>query len=215
LHTSLSDVTPARFAAMLADVWPGAKVVAALVALLPSYALAAEDAEPAAVAEVETTRDPHLALGAGGHVAFGTAPEAAVGTRISAEVVTKAWSLGLEGRFDLPASRAITAQREAARTTLVGASFVPCVRARGAWACGVVLGSRMTIDAAGASNAWLFVGLGARFESHFPLPFDFALRLTVEVLAHPLRYTLEAHGHRVFRSSVLSTLFGPTLVHAF
>jgi hypothetical protein len=208
---------------MLVAVWPGANVLVAVAVLVSSPALAAEPADvapaPDAPARPEPTDalqdDPHFALGAGGHVSFGTAPSTVLGTRVSVELATRGWSLGVEGRYDLAASRAGTAQREGARTMLVGGSFVPCLRARGAWACGVVLASRLTADSAGASNAWLFVGLGARFESHFPIPFDFALRIVAELLAHPIPYELEANGHRVWRSSVLSTLIGPTLVHAF
>lgn len=152
--------------------------------------------------------DPHVAVGAGGHFALGIAPAVALGTRITAEIATKAWSLGIEGRYDAPASTNV-------RTSLVGGSFVPCMRSRGSWACGVVLASRVSVDGANASDAWLLVGIGARLEMHFPLPLDFALRLCGEVLAHPIPHELVAQGYRVFKSSVVSALFGPMLVHAF
>lgn len=163
--------------------------------------------------------DPHLAVGAGGHVAFGSAPAVAVGARVSVEVATGRWSLGLEGRYDLPAG-AHTTQGGTARTSLAGASFVPCIRAKGTWACGVVLASRVKIDgtdpnAATASDAWFFLGIGARLEMHLSLPLDFALRIGGEILGHPIPYELVANGHRVFKSSVVSTMIGPTLVRAF
>ena len=176
--------------------------------------------EPPRDLAVEAVADvPRFAVGAGGHVAFGTAPGVAVGARVSAEVATGRWSLGLEGRYDLPAS-AHTTQGGTARTSLSGASFVPCIRAKGTWACGVVLASRVKIDgtdASGvtASDAWLFVGIGARLEMHLSLPGDFALRVGGEILGHPIPYELVANGHRVFKSSVVSTTIGPTLVRAF
>jgi hypothetical protein len=203
---SLRDVTSATFAAMLVHVWRCVILgsTALVLVLSSSSAFAAEPSE----ASPEASDDPHVALGAGGHVAFGIAPAVALGTRVAAEITTRGWSLGVEGRYDAPASRTV-------RTSLVGGSFVPCMRTRGAWACGVVLASRVTLESANASDAWLFVGLGARFETHFPLPFDFALRLTGEILGHPIPHELEAQGHRVFKSSVVSMLVGPTLVHAF
>jgi hypothetical protein len=189
---------------MLVHVRSCAILVSALVLVSPS-AFAAEppDESPG------TTDDPHVALGAGGHVALGIAPAVALGTRVSAEIITRGWSLGVEGRYDAPASW------RAVRASLVGGSFVPCMRTRAAWACGVVLASRVTLDSASASDAWLLVGVGARFERHFVLPFDFALRLTGEVLGHPVPHELAQSGHRSFKSSAVSILFGPTLVHAF
>jgi hypothetical protein len=176
--------------------------------------------EPALDPVVEAMADiPHFAVGAGGHVAFGTAPAVAVGARVSAEVATGRWSLGLEGRFDLPAS-ARTTEGGTARTSLAGASFVPCIRAKGTWACGVVLASRVKIDGrdasgASATDAWLFLGIGARLEMHLSLPLNFALRIGAEILGHPVPFELVANGHRVFKSSVVSTTLGPTLVRAF
>ena len=152
-------------------------------------------------------------------MAFGSAPEVAVGVRASAEVATGRWSLGLEGRYDLPAS-AQTAQGGRARSSLAGASFVPCFRAKGTWACGVVLASRVAIDGtsasgASASDAPFFLGVGARLEMHLSMPLDFALRIAGEILAHPIPYELLADGQRVFKSSVVSASLGPMLVRAF
>jgi hypothetical protein len=162
---------------------------------------------------------PHFAIGAGGHVAFGAAPAVAVGVSVSAEVATGRWSLGLEARYDSPAS-AHTTQGGTARTTLAGGAFVPCIRAKGTWACGVVMASRVGSDAQGptgssVTDASLFVGLGARLVMHLSLPMDFALRVSGEVLGHPVPYELVANGARVFKSSVVSTMIGPSIVRAF
>lgn len=159
--------------------------------------------------------EPHFAVGAGGHMAFGTAPAVALGTRVSAEMIARLWSVAVEGRYDLSLNSVESSQGLAPRTTLAGGSLVPCLRARAAWACGVALASRVTSQGEDAGNASLFVGFGARFEMHFALPQDFALRLTGEVLAHPFAYELHVNNQLVFRSSTLSTTFGPALVHAF
>lgn len=179
-----------------------------LAAEPPNEPAAASAPAPPDEVTAAAVDDLHVALGAGGHFALGIAPAVALGTRLTAEVATKGWSLGIEGRYDAPASTNV-------RTSLVGGSFVPCLRSKGSWACAVVLASRVTVDSASASDARFFVGIGARLEMHFSLPFNFALRLCGEVLAHPIPYELTAEGHRVLKSSVVSALFGPMLVHAF
>jgi hypothetical protein len=171
------------------------------------------------VAPADTTDVAHVALGAGGHVAFASGPAVAVGVHASGELATGRWSLGLEGRYDLPAS-AHTTQGGMARTTLAGGAFVPCLRAKGTWACAVVMASRVSSEAselgsAAVRDASLFLGVGARLMMHFSLPLNFALRVGGEVLAHPLPYELAVNGHRIFKSSAVSTTLGPTLVRAF
>lgn len=177
--------------------------------------------EPGAPAEAEPQPpdDPHLAVGAGAHVAFGAAPAVSVGVTVSGEVATGRWSLGLEGRYDAPA-RAHTTQGATVRSTLAGGAFVPCLRARGTWACAVVLVSRVESEGAEANaptvrGTALFVGVGGRLAMHVPLPLNFALRIAAEVLAHPVPYELTANEHRLFRSSVVSTAIGPAVVRAF
>jgi hypothetical protein len=169
--------------------------------------------------EPESPEVRHVALGAGGHVAFGAAPAVSIGARVSAEVATGRWSLGLEARYDLFAG-AHTTPGASVRSTLAGGAFVPCMRARGTWACGVVLVSRVASEGAEADapvvrDVSLLVGLGGRLAMHVPLPLNFALRIAAEVLAHPVPYELTANGHRLFRSSVVSTSIGPALVRAF
>ena len=78
---------------MLLDVWRCAIPVSAAIVLVSSSALAEDPADDV----VDPRR---VALGAGGHVAFGTAPAIALGTRVSAEIATRGWSVGVEGRYD-------------------------------------------------------------------------------------------------------------------
>jgi hypothetical protein len=162
--------------------------------------------------------EPHVAVGAGGQVVFGTATATAVSGRLSAAVIDRGWSLGIEGRYDPPAS-ALTSLGARTRIGLVGGSFVPCLRAHGMSACGVVLAARMSADASEdgghASDAWFFVGIGPRAELHVSLPSNFALRFAGELLAHPVPHTLALGGRRMFATSAVSMSFGPSLVHAF
>lgn len=162
---------------------------------------------------------PRLALGAGGHVTFGAGPAVSVGTRILAELGNTRWSMGIEGRYDAPAS-GHTAQGANARASLIGGSFVPCIRAQGTWACAVVLVSRVEASASDATTAtvrdsFLFLGIGGRLQMHFGLPLGFALRIGGELLAHPIPYELNGNNHRLFKSFAVSATLGPSLVRAF
>lgn len=197
-------------------------LIGLLAVLAPRAVLAADgenDTEAGAAAVAETTArvdTPRVALGAGGHVAFGTTPSTALGIRVSVELANRIWSLGLEGRYELALQSTLTSDGVATRTTLAGLSFVPCLRSSRAWACGVLLASRVTSEGGEAgSDPKLLLGAGIRFTMHLALPLDSALRITGELLTHPIRYELFAHGHRVYGSSILSAMIGPTIVHAF
>lgn len=162
---------------------------------------------------------PHVAFGAGGHVAFGTAPAVAVGFRVSGEVATGRWSLGVEGRYDLPSGKDNVLGAHVS-STLVGVSFVPCLRAKGTWACGVVLLSRLGVEGTEPGgptvrDARFFLGLGGRLEEHFAMPLNFALRIGGELLTHPFPIEVGPSDRRLFKSSVVSATIGPTLVRAF
>ena len=162
---------------------------------------------------------PRFALGAGAHFGFGIAPALATGVQVSAEIATYRWSLGIEGRYDLPA-RGDTSPDARARTWLAGASFVPCARAKALWACGVVLLSHVTSsgtsdDGASARDSWFVLGVGARMALHFAIGRAFALRVVGEALVHPIPWVLASGGQTIYKSSVVSTTIGPALVHAF
>jgi hypothetical protein len=145
------------------------------------------------------------------HAAFGIAPAPSVGFRLSAEITTKRLSLGLEGRLDLPASTE-TAEGGRSRTSLSGATLVPCVRVPLAWACGVMLVSRVDAEAVDVtsprSEGFLFLGAGGRLVTAIPLAQDLSLRIGGDVLAHPLPFELTVNGRRIYRSSTVSALAG-------
>lgn len=156
---------------------------------------------------------------AGGHVAFGSAPAVALGLTVATEVDSARWSVGLEGRYDFPASARAT-QGATARTSLAGAALVPCLRAARMWACAVVLLAHVEADATepgapGVSDGFFFLGIGGRLALHAGLPWDFALRIGGEVLAHPIPFELTQNGHQLYKSSAVSTTIGPALVRVF
>ncbi|HSO39486.1 MAG TPA: hypothetical protein VLT33_43460, partial [Labilithrix sp.] len=162
---------------------------------------------------------PRLVLGAGAHVALGPAPGAALGVVASAEVANLRWSLAVEGRYDLPAS-ARASHGATARTSLLGVQLAPCLRAQGMWACAVVLLANVHAAAArdleGRTRGDLFLlGVGVRLAVHLSLPLDFALRVGIEVLGHPLPIELTQGGARLFKSSAVTATLGPTIVRVF
>jgi len=161
---------------------------------------------------------PRLALGAGGHVAIGIAPAAAIGLRVSSELLTRRWSIGLEGRFDLPTS-ASTSEGGRSQTSLAGGALVPCLRVPLVWACGVLLLSRAEAQALEVSlprsEAFFFLGAGLRLQRDVELPESFRLRIGADVLAHPTPFELRLNGRRVHRSSDVSAVATFALVRIF
>ncbi len=160
-----------------------------------------------------------LVLGAGTHVALDPATAAAVGLHVSTELANYRWSIGLEGRYDLPSSGPALGGASA-RVSLAGVQMVPCLRAQGMWACAVVLVSNVHASASRDTESsvrddFLFVGLGARIAIHLSLPGDFALRIGGQVLGHPRSLELSQGGARWFKSSAVSATLGPTVVRVF
>lgn len=171
---------------------------------------------PASEPTADRTR---LVLGGGAHVALGPAPAAAVGLDVTAELANHRWSIGLEGRYDLPAS-APTTDGARSRASLAGLQLVPCMHAQGMWACAVVLVANLHASAARAPEPsmrqdFLFVGLGARLALHLSLPGDFALRVGGQVLGHPVPVELSRGESRLFKSPAVSATLGPAIVRVF
>ncbi|MBS2020036.1 MAG: hypothetical protein JST00_44655 [Deltaproteobacteria bacterium] len=181
----------------------------------PAVRAGAEAREPPPTPSADP---PRFALGAGGHVAAGIAPAAAFGLRVSTDLVTQRWSVGLEGRFDLPAGAA-SSEGGRSRTSLAGGAFLPCVKVPLVWACGVILLSRVEAEAVEVSSpradAFFFVGLGLRLQGVIELPEGFRVRLGGDVLGHPTPFELALNGRPVHRSSDVSALFGISLARIF
>ncbi len=183
----------------------------------PEAAPVARDAPVAPVAGPPPD-PPRLVLGAGGHVAIGIAPAAAIGLRVSSELLTRRWSIGVEGRFDLPTS-ASTSEGGRSQTSLAGGALVPCLRVPLVWACGVLLLSRAEAQALEVSlpraEAFFFLGAGLRLQRDVELPESFRLRIGADVLAHPTPFELRLNGRRVHRSSDVSAIAAMALVRIF
>lgn len=161
---------------------------------------------------------PRFTLGAGGHVAAGIAPAASVGLRVSTELLSSRWSVGLEGRFDFPAS-APSSEGGRSKTSLAGGALVPCLKVPLVWACAVLLLAQ--VDAAAVeisaprSEAFFFLGAGIRLQGAIELPEGFRLRIGGDVLAQPTPFELTLNTRRVHRNSDVSAAFGIALVRIF
>jgi hypothetical protein len=183
-----------------------------------SSASPAVDRPPPAPPSRDTVDPARFALAAGGHVAFGIAPAPALGFRASGEIATRRFAVGLEGRLDLPASSE-SSEGGRSRTSLAGAALVPCLRIPLAWACGVLLAARVDAEAVGVtsprSEAFVFLGAGARLVAALPLPEDFSLRIGGDVLAHPVPFELTLNGRRIYRSGAVSAIAGLAVARIF
>jgi hypothetical protein len=161
-----------------------------------------------------------FALGAGAHGALGVAPGVAFGVRLSTELATRRFALGVEGRLDLPAS-AESAEGGRVRASFAGGAFVPCMRVEVArlWACGLVLLGRASTEAyeisAPRSDAFFYWGAGARLAFQLGVVEGYAVRFVGDVLAHPSAFDLTVNGRSVFQSSAISGALGIGLVRIF
>ncbi len=154
-----------------------------------------------------------LRLGLGTHVALGNAPAPSLGLNAGVGGRTGAFSLGVEGRSDLPASTSSANGKVSAQ--LLAASLLPCLHrgllaACGVASAGVVLGEGQggTAPTRG-SSPWL--GLGARLGIEVPLGDWLFVRVHGELLAAPLRTTLRIGGIDAWTSPVVNAGIGAGL----
>ncbi len=122
-------------------------------------------------------------------VALGAAPAPSVGLVVGGALRSERWSIGLELRADLPASKAAAGARVA--THLVVGSLLPCVHFGPLAGCAVVSAGAVFARAAGFEGARggesPFVAGGARAAFEWPLFGDgaagsLAIRVSAELL---------------------------------
>ncbi|MHB8878524.1 MAG: hypothetical protein ACYC8T_32910 [Myxococcaceae bacterium] len=146
----------------------------------------------------------------GAVASVGTAPAPALGANLQLGARWPSWSLALEGRMDLPASRS-TAGGQVASSLLVG-SLVPCLHRRAVAGCalltaGVFQGSG--VDFVGSRRVTTpFLAAGARALAELPLAEPFSLRLHADFLAPLVRTTLLVGESEAFSAWPVSVTFG-------
>jgi hypothetical protein len=125
---------------------------------------------------------PDLTVALGAAVSRGTAPAAAPGFTLEAGARWPAFSLGLEGRADLPVTTA--ASTGELRTALWAATLVPCLHAGPFAGCALATGG--VVRAAGRDLADArrvsapYVAAGARAAAEWPATSALGLRLWVD-----------------------------------
>ena len=137
---------------------------------------------------------------------LGTAPDIAFGASLGFAVRFSRFQVGIEGRGDLPASRAAGAgQVDAA---LFIGSLVPCVRISLVGVCVLASGGAVRASARGlpgSREAFApYSGLGARVFVDLTLKGPVALRFQGELRAATTRATLEAGSEAVWTMPIVS-----------
>jgi hypothetical protein len=172
-------------------------------------------APPPPPAEPSTPKFFAASGGAVGNVGASLAP--AVGFQAGFGLASARWSMSLEGRADLPASKDVEGGH-ITLSTLAG-TLVPCVH-RGPFA-GCVLATVMAlrgsghdlVDAQQLTTSLFAAGARAAFE--LPSSSVFGIRAHLDVLAPLARTTLKVGGTPVWTSPPVSAAFGLAAVVRF
>ena len=157
----------------------------------------------------------HLRTSLGALMSLGSAPSPAVGAVLGAALRGPWWQLGVEGRFDAPASTSLNGGGGDVATMLLLASVAPCVLAPGSvtpYAC--VVGSLGSFRAE-SSNVTLpahssaaYGSLGARIGLEIALFRRLAGYVQVDGAAPTTRHRLELNGATVFTVPPVWVAFG-------
>lgn len=162
----------------------------------PARASEPERPEPAAPADKAI----HLEAGFSPALSLGAAPSASAGASLFARARRSAYSLGLEGRYDLPASRAVGAAT--VETSLLAAALVPCFHVGVLSLCAVgALGSIHATSRGVRSpkdDAGLHALVGPRAALEVPLVERLTLRTHIEGLFTLTPQSLELDGTSIY-----------------
>lgn len=151
---------------------------------------------------------PRLALAAGGLVALGSAPAITGGFQLEL-VMRWSWlSLGLAGRFDLPASRDL--DRGKLEALLGAGEIAACGRYRALFGCAVLLAGAISARGTQLADAHRetlpYVGAGPRIGAIFDISRSWGVRAYAELIAPFGRVSFNdsVSGARFWRSGVVS-----------
>lgn len=157
-------------------------------------------------------------LGVGGQVASGVAPQAALGVLVTASLRRSAWSLGLEGRFDAPASDQLP-QGGHFSSRIVAASLLPCFHFDPGLVCavgslGTFVASAEGIAEPGHDTA-MYAAAGLRLGTEWPLGRTLLLRTHVDGLGSFKSISVMVDGAPVWKAPPYSASAGATLLVRF
>lgn len=188
--------------------------VASAVATTDQPAPDAADAPPA-----PPSREPlRLAASLGPLVSVGSAPGIAAGGVLAMQAARGRWLLQVEGRAELPASRAVTPGGRVESSLLAGQIFFG---AREGIVFAGVTGALGRLAATSSEvlrsrdQAGVFVGLGFRIGLGIPLGDRLELRAHGEALANLHRHSLTISGAEVYEYPIASGNAGISLAVRF
>jgi hypothetical protein len=145
------------------------------------------------------------------HAATGTSPGITGGAAAGVRVRIGSFSLGVEGRADLPTSQ-LDAAGTGARASLFGATVAPCAHLRAASLCAVGLFGGLRGEAVelaeSKSHTSFYSAAGVRIGVELPLGETVALIARSEVLATLTRTTLRSAGEPIWATPVAAGTLG-------
>jgi hypothetical protein len=154
--------------------------------------------------------------GMGTHLSSGTAPSLAVGLSAFARLNLADVSLGLEGRYDFPASADAPEGPGVVSSALLLASLEPCARASPLYFCGLL--SIGSLRAAGAGVAvpfeqsTMYWGAGGRVAFEVAVVAPMLLRAHLDVVSNVTRTTLAIRGSDVWQTPPVAAAAGISMV---
>jgi hypothetical protein len=159
-----------------------------------------------------------LQAGVGGFVASGTEPALGGGLLLSLGARLGAGSIGVEGRFQAPASIEVDPGKRVS-ASLLSALLVPCAHAGPLMVCaigaiGSLRGSSQGVDEAKKGSS-LVAAAGGRVGVEAALPAPLSVRFFGEVLANLSSVTLELNHRPAWSSPSLAAAGGFALVASF
>jgi hypothetical protein len=141
---------------------------------------------------------------------FGSAPALSLGFTVGGAVGGEGWSLGIEGRADLPSSKALRAGEASAG--LAVASLVPCLRFGMASACGLATGGVRQVAGDGLDRARHatvpYFAFGGRAAVALPMSERASLALHGDVTAPVTKTRLTVDDEVVWTSPAIAVALG-------
>ncbi|MCB9555816.1 MAG: hypothetical protein H6707_06895 [Deltaproteobacteria bacterium] len=156
---------------------------------------------------------PRFEFGSGLLVGVGVLPHPNLGLTLHASLDWQRFSLVLQGRADLPASKSIGSGRVEA--SLYSGSLAPCLKRDPLLLCGVVafgaLRGRGVDLLESAQDTTLFAGVGVRGGVRWHLGRRWVINLQLEPIAALSRTTLRVNQRELWTTPPLSLSIGGTL----
>jgi len=154
--------------------------------------------------------------GMGTHLASGTAPDLAAGLTAFARLELVGVSLGLEGRYDFPASADAPSGVGVVSSMLLLASLEPCVRVSPLYFCGLLSVGSLRGWGAGVADpsedSTVYWGGGGRVALELDIFGPILLRAHADVVGNGTRTRLEIGEREAWRAPPFAAALGINLV---